>query len=78
MQEKAKHLAAAGIRQAIDVNVATSAMYIVWFSKTLQNWKALVSTDVVNGIYVEVTHNGTKGETYVDVYEKKRNICFAD
>lgn len=77
MQEKAKHLAA-GINQTLDMKIATSAMYVVWFAKTLQNWKALVSTDVVNGIYVEVTHNGTKGETYVDVYEKKRNICFTD
>lgn len=78
MQEKAKHLAAVGIRQSLNVNVATSSMYVVWFVKALQNWKALVSTDVVSGIYVEVTHNGVKGETYVDVYEKRHNYCFTD
>lgn len=50
-------------------------LYIVWFSKTLQNWKALISTDKVSGYYWEVTHNGTKNETYVDEYVKKNNNC---
>ena len=50
-------------------------MYIVWFCKTLQNWKALVSTDVINGVYWEVTHNGDKNETYVDTYTKSSNVC---
>ena len=50
--------------------VLAEEMYIVWFCKTLQNWKALVSTDVINGVYWEVTHNGDKNETYVDTYFK--------
>ena len=45
-------------------------MYIVWFCKTLQNWKTLVSTDVISDVYWEVTHNGDKNETYVDTYFK--------
>ena len=45
-------------------------VYIVWFSKTLQNWKALVSTNVSDGIYYEVTYNGDKKQTYLDVYKK--------
>lgn len=55
--------------------VLAEGMYIVWFCKTLQNWKALVSTDVINGVYWEVTHNGDKNETYVDTYFKSRNVC---
>ena len=55
--------------------VLSEEMYIVWFCKTLQNWKALVSTDVINGVYWEVTHNGDKNETYVDTYNKSSNIC---
>lgn len=55
--------------------VLAEEMYIVWFCKTLQNWKALVSTDVLNGVYWEVTHNGDKNETYVDVYTKSSNLC---
>lgn len=42
-------------------------VFVVWFSKTLQNWKALVST-----------HNGDKKETYLDVYKKWENQCIAD
>lgn len=52
----------------------TDDIYIVWFCKTLQNWKALLSTDAVDtGIYFEVTYNGDKGEAYVDFYEKSVN-----
>ena len=53
-------------------------VFIVWFSKTLQNWKALVSTTVSDGMYYEITHNGDKGETYLDVYKKWDNQCIAD
>jgi len=49
-------------------------VYVVWFSKTLQNWKALVSTNVCDGMYYEITHNGDKNETYVDVYKKWENF----
>lgn len=46
-------------------------VFIVWFSKILQNWKALVSTTVSDGMYYyEITHNGDKKETYLDVYKK--------
>lgn len=52
--------------------------FIVWFSKTLQNWKALVSTTVSDGMYYEITHNGDKGETYLDAYKKWDNKCIPD
>ena len=48
-------------------------VFIVWLCKTLQNNKALVSTTVPNGMYFEITHNGDKNETYVDVYKKWEN-----
>jgi hypothetical protein len=51
--------------------------YVVWFAKTLGNWKALVSTDVFDNVYWEVTHNGAKNETYVDTYFKHNNECFS-
>lgn len=49
-------------------------VFVVWFSKTLQNWKALVTTTALDGMYFEVTHNGDKNETYVDVYSKATNF----
>lgn len=49
-------------------------VYIVWMCKTLQNNKALVSTNVTDGMYYEITHNGDKNETYVDAYKKWENF----
>ena len=48
-------------------------VYVVWSCKTLQNKKAVLSTDLVNGILFEITYNGDKDETYVDVYKKNLN-----
>ena len=50
-------------------------VFIVWFSKTLQNWKALVSTCVGDGMYYEITYNGDKNEIYLDAYKKIENKC---
>lgn len=54
--------------------ITMNDVYVVWFSKTLQNWKALVSTTVSDGMYYEITYNGDKDETYVDVYKKWENF----
>jgi hypothetical protein len=61
-----------------DKKLTMEDVFIVWFSKTLQNWKALVSTTVSDGMYYEITHNGDKKETYLDVYKKWENQCIAD
>ena len=53
-------------------------VYVVWFCKTLQNWKALLSTTVPDVMYYELTYNGDKHETYVDAYRKWENIVVAD
>lgn len=45
-------------------------VFVIRFSKTLQNWKALVSTTVSDVMYYEITHNGDKKETYLAVYKK--------
>lgn len=49
-------------------------VYVVWSCKTLQNNKALVSTNVSDGMYYEITYNGDKDETYVDAYKKWENF----
>lgn len=53
-------------------------VFVVWFCKTLQNWKALVSTTISDGMYYEITHNGDKGESYIDAYKKWENVCVPD
>ena len=49
-------------------------VYVVWMCKTLQNSKALLSTNVPDGLYYECTYNGDKKELYFDVYKKWENI----
>jgi len=53
-------------------------VYVVWFSKTLQNWKVMISTTLPDQMYYEVTHNGDAGETYLDAYKKFANVCVKD
>lgn len=80
--EKAKLLVAQYYNSKVEktdkVMLSTDDVYIVWFSKTLKNWKALVSTTVPDGMYYEVTYNGEMKETYVDAYKKWDNVCVPD
>ncbi|MCI7677877.1 MAG: DUF6275 family protein [Streptococcus orisratti] len=83
MLEKAKELASQEFTRLSDREIKPEDCYVVWFSKTLQNWKALVSTNQIKsdeecGDYAEVTHNGDKVETYVDVYAKVSNRVIKD
>ena len=77
LQEKAIDAARTVLFNELEYNaneIKPDDMYIVWFCKTLQNWKALVSGVHIEE-YIEVTYNGDKGETYVDVYWKECNQC---
>lgn len=56
-----------------NVQITLDDVYIVWFCKTLQNWKALLSTTLPDGMYYEVTYNGDKEEVYLDAYKKFEN-----
>lgn len=58
------------------IKFSDDQVFLVWFSKTLKNWKALVGTTLDDNFYYEVTHNGEKNETYVDVYDKIDNVVF--
>ncbi len=54
-------------------------IYIVWLTKVLGNNKALLSTTKDgDGIYVEVTYNGSSDELYVDTYKKQSNSCIKE
>lgn len=50
-------------------------VYVVWYCKTLQNHKALLSTSLTDGMYYELTYNGDKAELYFDAYKKFENKC---
>jgi len=82
MMERAKQIVTgyynARADKTDDVHITVDDVYIVWFSKTLQNWKALVRTTIPDGMYYEITHNGDKGETYLDAYKKWENLVIHD
>lgn len=56
-----------------NVKISSEYVYVVWFCKTLQNWKALASTTLPDGMYYEITVNGDKNEMYLDAYKKFEN-----
>ena len=66
------------VEKTDDFGITEDDVFIVWFCKTLQNWKALVSTTISDGMYYEITHNGDKNETYLDAYKKWENVCIPD
>ena len=53
--------------------IGTEDVFVVWYCKTLQNWKALASTTLFDGMYYEITINGDKQELYLDAYKKFEN-----
>ena len=57
----------------LDTTVDDNDIFVVWYAKTLQNHKALLSCTISNH-YFECTYNGDKKEMYVDVYTKKTQI----
>ena len=82
MLKRAKELVVNYFNDHVEVTdnkkITEDDVFIVWFCKTLQNWKALVSTTVSDGMYYEITHNGDRGETYLAAYKKWENVCIPD
>lgn len=49
---------------------------LIWFCKTIQNWKGIFTTKFSDGKIFEVTYNGDREELYIDEYIKsKKLIC---
>ena len=82
MLKRAKELVVNYFNERVEVTdnkkITEDDVFVVWFCKTLQNWKALVSTTISDGMYYEITHNGDKGESYIDAYKKWENVCVPD
>lgn len=49
-------------------------LVVTWFAKVLQNYKAIINHRAPNGICYEVTYDGNKQRTYIDTYQKLRNV----
>lgn len=57
------------IDKADNMHITIDNVYVALFCETLQNWKALVSTDLPDGMYYEVTYDGDEKEVYLDAYK---------
>ena len=74
--DKAKRL----VREYVDEHLDASEpapyydVYIVWKCKALQNYKYLLSTDLYDGMYYELTYNGDRHTAYLDAYKKFQNV----
>lgn len=73
-QKACKEWLIAYCREKFKKDISIEDIFVVWSCKTLQNNKILISTTLLDGIYVECTQNGDKQETYFDIYEKRENI----
>jgi hypothetical protein len=56
-----------------NVTLKDDDIYVVWYAKTLKNSKGLLSTRLIDGMYFEITYNGTDKEFYFDAYKKWQN-----
>jgi hypothetical protein len=51
---------------------------LVWYCKTLQNWKALVITTARDAMIYEVSYDGDQERAYLDTYRKIDNVVVED
>lgn len=51
-----------------------SAFYIVWYSKTMNHWRATVESVKASRISWSITYNGADDECYIVVWKKLTKI----
>lgn len=61
------------VRKHLGENITENDVYVVWLCRVLQNNKALLSTNLLDGMYYELTYNGNEGVIYFDAYKKTDN-----
>lgn len=78
--EKAKELVVDYFNKEVEKtdnsSIKMDDVYVVWHCYILGNQKCLISTNVPDGMYYEVTYNSSKGEIYLDAYKKWKNECY--
>ena len=75
MEYKAHEIVIDYINRHLDKsdNITEFDVYTVWKCKALQNWKFLISSTLLDGMYYELTFNGDRSEWYLDAYKKFEN-----
>ena len=77
MDEQALHIVRTYAEEHLDKSDPKTKfdVFIVWKCKVLQNWKYLISTDLPDGMYYELTYDGDRSRWYFDAYKKFENRC---
>lgn len=80
MDNKALEIVRNYISEHLDKSDPEAAfeVYTVWKVKALQNWKYLISSTLLDGMYYELTYNGDAGVWYLDAYKKFENLVIAE
>lgn len=69
------NMAKEGLDPTDNVEFCIGDVYVVTYSFILFNQKAMLSTNLPDGKYYEVTYNSEKEEMYVDCYVRvKQNV----
>lgn len=73
-EEVAKY--ANGLLSENETDIVTpDDVYVVWYCKTLQNSKVLLSLPRPDGMYYELTYDGNAEQIYFDAYKKVKNMA---
>ena len=81
MKEKALKIVVdyiSNLYKSRDGEIPQFEVHLVWMCKTLQNWKFLISSTLLDGKYYELTYNGDRKEWYLDAYQKFDNKVITD
>ena len=64
-------------KKEFDVNASPLDVQLVWYSKTLKNYKCIMFIPSIDRVHIyECTYNGDKEEFYIDAYNKVSNTAF--
>ena len=69
----ARHIILNYANKNLNQKLSLSNIFVVWICKVLQNNKALLSTNLLDETYYEITYDGNKEQFYLDVYNKIEN-----
>lgn len=54
-------------------DLTLNTVFIIWYAKVLNNWKAIVGSPIARGMLWEVSFNGHRNQAYIDIYKKLAN-----
>lgn len=53
-------------------------VFVIWYCKTLENWKAVISAPYPGAPLIEVTYSGKNKDTNLDIYKKTEVVRIKD